>query len=109
MDTSCPHQQGSMGKRQTKKCEGGLATLKQHRGKKKEKAKRPAFTSTCNGTRHTVRAKGPEQAAMKIFRMNKSFHASVGSVTVFDEHNEHFQFPTSNWCSEGNPNKFRSK
>mmetsp|Transcript_24665 Transcript_24665/g.36172 ORF Transcript_24665/g.36172 Transcript_24665/m.36172 type:complete len:92 (+) Transcript_24665:116-391(+) len=88
-----------MGKRQTS----------QRHKKKNTKQKRPSFTSFCNGVRHTVRAKGAEQAAMKVFRMNKSVHAERGFVEVFNESNESYRYPTSNWCCGASPRKFISK
>jgi hypothetical protein len=57
-----------------------------------------------------VRAKGPEQAAMKVFRMNKASYAAAGYVDVCDQHDNHsFRFATANWCAAGSPKKFVSK
>jgi hypothetical protein len=79
-------------------------------GKTSKAAKHPAFTATCDGRECVVRAKGPEQAAMKVFRMNKAAHAAAGYVDVCDQRDHHsYRFPTSSWCSAASPKKFMSK
>lgn len=76
---------------------------------KKNKTKHPAFKANLNGQLLVVRARGPEQAAMKVFRTNKAAFAERGCVEVTDEERNCYRFATSNWCSEGNPRKFLSK
>jgi hypothetical protein len=79
-------------------------------GKTSNAAKHPAFTATCDGHVCVVRAKGPEQAAMKVFRMNKATHAAAGYVDVCDQRdNLSFRLATSRWCSPSSPKKFLSK
>ncbi|MDC0366961.1 hypothetical protein OAM67_00890 [bacterium] len=61
--------------------------------------KLPMFTATCDGALKQVRAKGPEQAAKKIFRMNKNIHAAAGILRVTNETNDTFEFVVADWCS----------
>jgi hypothetical protein len=77
--------------------------------KKKIKVKLPIFTFTKNDTSNFVHAKNSEAAAMKIYRMHKSYYAELGYVHVTNEAKEEYNYPVSNWCCPGNSRKFQSK
>lgn len=49
---------------------------------KATKVKHPQFKAKLNGKLQIVRAKGPEQAAKKIFRSAKAAWAEIGTVEV---------------------------
>ena len=76
---------------------------------KKKKTKHPQYTAILNDTTYTVRAKTPEKAAMKLYRINKNEYASLGYVTLTSEDNTTYIFPVANWCSSSDPSKFKSK
>ena len=74
------------------------------------KKKHPAFTTTCGEHEIIVRAKTPEKAAMKVFRMHKADYDVQGYVEVFAVLSGHsFMYSTSNWCAMSNPTKFATK